>query len=120
MTVGLTRDSGWQVGVSRIIDCSVDRVWTALVESPEIWLGHGARLPSEPGKPWAASDGTCGELRSWHHHDRVRLTLRRPGDPSDSTVQVTVRPAGSRTTVRFHQERMRDAEQRAARRPALR
>jgi len=62
MTVGLTRDSGWQVGVSRIIDCSVDRVWTALVESPEIWLGHGARLPASresPGRPAMGRAVSC-------------------------------------------------------------
>lgn len=116
MTVGKTRDAGWQVGASRTLHHPLDRVWTTLAEHPELWLGPGTGLPTEPGEPWTADDGTCGELRSRHHQDRVRLTLRRPGDWHDSTVQVTVRPAGSRTMVRFHQERMRDADERSARR----
>lgn len=124
MTVGKTRDAGWQVGVSRTLDHPLDRVWATLVEHPDLWLGPGTGpptepgtgLPTEPGESWTADDGTCGELRSRHHQDRVRLTLRRPGDSHDSTVQVTVRPAGSRTMVRFHQERMRDADERSARR----
>jgi len=148
MTVGKTRDAGWQVGASRTLHHPLDRVWTTLVEHSDLWLGPGTGLPTEPGtglptepgtglptepgtglptepgtglptepgESWTADDGTCGELRSRHRQDRVRLTLRRPGDSHDSTVQVTVRPAGSRTMVRFHQERMRDADERSARR----
>ena len=42
--------------------------------------------------------------------------MRRPDDPHETTVQVTVSPAGAGTIVRFHQERMRDADERASQR----
>ncbi|MDN5929714.1 MAG: SRPBCC domain-containing protein, partial [Pseudonocardia sp.] len=64
MTIGKTRDAGWQVGASRTLGHPLDRVWTALVESPELWLGPGAALPLEAGQAWTAGDGACGELRS--------------------------------------------------------
>lgn len=44
MTVGKTRDAGWQIGASRTMDHPLARVWTALVESPDLWLGPGAYL----------------------------------------------------------------------------
>lgn len=116
MTVGKTRDAGWQIGASRTLDYPLDRVWSTLVESPDLWLGPGAVLPREVGQPWTASDGRSGQLRSRREHDRVRLTMRRPDDPHETTVQVAVRPIGRRTTLRFHQERMRDADERAAQR----
>ena len=114
MTVGRTRDAGWQIGVSRTLDSPPDRVWTVLLEDPGLWLAPGARLPDEVGAAWVAQDGTQGELRG-RRHDRVRLTVRRPG-AHETTVQVSVVPSGARTSVRFHEERMRDADERAARR----
>lgn len=39
-----------------------------------------------------------------------------PGEDHATTVQVTVRPTATGTTVRFHQERMQDASERARRR----
>ena len=117
MPVGKTRDAGWQIGVSRTLAHPLDRVWTVLVENPDLWLAPGVDpLPAKVGEPWTGSDGTCGELRSRRDHDRVRLTLRRPADPHETTVQVTVSPAGAGTIVRFHQERMRDADERTSQR----
>ena len=42
--------------------------------------------------------------------------MRCPDDPHETTVQVTVSPAGAGTIVRFHQERMRNADERASHR----
>lgn len=42
--------------------------------------------------------------------------MQREGGSHETTVEVAVTAAGARTTVRFHEERMRDADERAARR----
>ncbi|OZC58865.1 activator of Hsp90 ATPase 1 family protein [Rhodococcus sp. RS1C4] len=110
--VGKTKDAGWEIGVSKTLPFTVDQVWAALVDSPDLWLGSGAKIPHSKGEPWSAEDGTTGELRSRTHFDRVRLTWRPATWSHDSTVQVAVRASGERTMVRFHQERLADAEER--------
>ncbi|MFF4653776.1 SRPBCC domain-containing protein [Streptomyces sp. NPDC001380] len=115
---GLTRDAGFQIGVSRTLPLPPEAVWRFLVsaEGTALWLGHGAVLPSERGAAWTAADGTSGELRSRHEGSRVRLTRRPAGPGAESTVQVTVIPRGEGATVRFHQERLADAAGREERR----
>jgi len=113
MPVGRTQDAGWQIGVSRT-DHPLERVWDALVTSPDLWLGPAAELPTELGQAWTASDGSGGELRGRRERERIRLTMHRgtghgvpPDKPGhETTVQVTVVATGSRTRVRFHEERM--------------
>jgi len=114
--VGLTKDVGWNVGVSRTLPHDPDHVWATLV-SPDglaVWLGEGAQLGEARGDAWSAGDGTTGELRSLRPGDRVRLTWRPPGRATDTTVQVAIRAAAGGTSVRFHHERLADAGEREA------
>lgn len=37
--VGVTRATGWQIGVSRTVPLALDEVW-ARVEDPTAWLGE--------------------------------------------------------------------------------
>ncbi|WP_459644223.1 SRPBCC family protein [Kineococcus sp. NUM-3379] len=117
--VGLTQDAGWQIGVSRTVDHPVEEVWGFLT-SPAgraVWLGHGVDVLDGRGRAYRTADGTAGEVRSLHDHDRIRLTWRPEGWDHDSTVQVTVRAAGAgRTVLRFHQDRLADAAERARQR----
>ena len=119
--VGLTRDAGWEIGVSRTFPYAREAVWDFIISQAglTLWLGAGARL-GEPGQEYTTRDGTTGELRSLRPVDRVRLTWQPRGWIRESTVQVTVSPAGSRddpkTTLRFHQERLTSAEEREGQR----
>ena len=117
MPVGKTKDAGWEIGVSRVVDCSVEEAW-ALVTSPEgldVWLG--GPLPPSVGDGYETAGGVRGELRSLRPLDRVRLTWQPPGWSHDSTVQVAVSPAPSgRATLRFHQERLAGPDEREAQR----
>lgn len=88
MPVGRTKDAGWQIGVSRTVPLSMDDVWARL-EDVESWLGEPA-----------------DDVRSHRPHDRIRVGWH------GTIVQVAVRPAATGTSVRFHQERLPDAEAR--------
>ncbi len=114
MPTGKTKDAGWQIGVSRTIAHPIDAVWDLLTrdEGIAIWLGRGARLGAGKGASYETDDGTRGEVRSFHHHDRVRLTWQPASWDHDSTVQVAVQGKGDRTLIRFHQERLADATER--------
>ena len=112
---GHTKGAGWEIGVSRTVAFPLEEVWDFLT-SPEgaaVWLGAGVQRLDEPGQAYQTAAGTSGEIRSFHPHDRIRLTWQPPGWAHDSTVQVTVTSAGGgRTMVRFHQERLADAAER--------
>ncbi|PWS45626.1 activator of HSP90 ATPase 1 family protein [Streptomyces sp. ZEA17I] len=114
MPVGLTRDAGWEIGVSRTLHQPPQAVWEFITgpEGVALWLGAEGPLPAEKGAPYRTADGTEGEVRSYRPGRRVRLTY------GPSTVQVTVTPGSSegRAVLRFHQERLASAAEREERR----
>nr|MDT0666443.1 SRPBCC domain-containing protein [Micromonospora sp. DSM 115978] len=117
--IGRTKDVGFEIEVSKTVPYPVDAVWQFLVSRDGVsrWLGDGARLPASKGERYETADGTTGELRSLRSGDRVRLTWRPPGRSHDTTVQVTVSASGSgKTVLRFHQEWLADAAERASQR----
>ncbi|ULR50507.1 SRPBCC domain-containing protein [Streptomyces deccanensis] len=108
-STGLTKDAGWQVGVSRTLPQSPAAVWE-FISGPrglELWLGAGARLTPEPGAEYETDAGATGEVRGYRPGDRIRVTY------GDTTVQVAVSAAGGgRSVLVFHQERMAGPEER--------
>lgn len=120
---GLTKDAGWQIGVSRTLPCPADGLWDFLNSEPgrALWLGGGSGLPAEPerGTGYRTEDGTAGQVRG--HRARpgggLRLT-RRPAGGRESTIQVTVTPAATpgRAVLRLHEERLASAAEREDRR----
>lgn len=114
MPRGMTKDAGWQIGVSRTLPVPLDRAWGLLTsaEGAALWLGEGAELPTEPGRTFNADDGSSGELRSFRPGDRVRVKWHPAGWAHDSTVQVSVSGGDDKTTIRFHQEHLVDADER--------
>ncbi|MET8505572.1 SRPBCC domain-containing protein [Streptomyces sp. NPDC014779] len=114
MPTGLTKDAGWQIGVSRTLPHPPAVVWD-FISGPEgiaLWLGPGAALAPERGAPYRTADGVAGEVRGYRPGDRIRVTH------GTTTVQVALAPAaeGSRTMLRFHQEHLASAEERERRR----
>ena len=111
--VGRTRDVGWEIGVSKTIDCPIGALWD-FITSPEgtaIWLGDGVTLAPKQG--YETATGTHGETRSLHELDRIRLTWWPAGWSHDTTLQLTVRSvAKTRTRLGIHQERLADATER--------
>jgi len=118
MPTGLTKDAGWQIGVSRTVNLPLDDVWEFMI-SPRavgIWLGEGAELPAARGDAITTADGSTGELRSLRPLDRVRLTWQPQGSDHDTTVQLAVTGGETSTVIRFHQERMVDEAERTRQR----
>jgi len=112
--IGMTKGAGWEIGVSLTLDHPVDAVWS-LLTSPAgiaIWLGEGVRFTGVKGEPYETTDGTVGEVRSFHRNNRIRLTCRPPDWDHETTVQLAVQPNGERTRLTLHQERLADADER--------
>ncbi|MCX0241666.1 SRPBCC family protein [Streptomyces drozdowiczii] len=114
MPTGLTRDAGWQIGVSRTLHHPPSVVWD-FISGPEglaLWLGSEAALAPERGAPYRTAAGVTGEVRGYRPMDRIRVTH------GTTTLQVAMTPAadGARTMLRFHQEHLASAEDRERRR----
>ncbi|ONI83097.1 activator of Hsp90 ATPase 1 family protein [Actinosynnema sp. ALI-1.44] len=113
--VGLTKDAGWQIGVSKTVDHPAPAVW-AFLTSPEgiaIWLGEGVTVLSDLGAGYETKGGVRGETRSFHNHGRLRLTWQPKDWKHETTLQLTVTPVGEgRARLGVHQERLADAAER--------
>ncbi|CAN5758391.1 SRPBCC domain-containing protein [soil metagenome] len=113
--MGRTKDAGWQIGVSRTVPHPVERVWDLLTsdEGTALWLGSGVTVDPQAGQGYETAEGTVGETRSHRSLDRIRLTWQPKDWDHETTVQVAVVPNGpDRTMIRFHQERLANAEER--------
>ncbi len=112
--VGRTKDAGWQIGVTRTVHADLDEVWDYLI-SPEgltTWLGPGLATPLEVGQQYRTDDDIQGEIRSLRPHDRVRLTWQPPDRTAHATIQIALTPTKTGCTIRFHTERLIDADER--------
>jgi uncharacterized protein YndB with AHSA1/START domain len=110
MPTGLTKDAGWQIGVSRTLPHPLPVVWD-FISSPgglALWLGPGATLTRQRGTPYQTDAGVTGEVRGYRPADRIRLTH------GTTTVQVALTPSadGARTVLRFHQEHLASTDER--------
>lgn len=115
MSVGQTKDAGWQIGVSKTVGRSAEEVWDFLTsaEGVAIWLGEGVTVHPEPGVGYETADGIRGETRSFREMDRIRLTWQPPGWSHDTTLQLAVGASGpGKAMLRIHQERLADAAER--------
>lgn len=114
--VGLTRDVGWQIGVSRAFPTTVETTWE-LLTSPaglQLWLGEGVPSPLTRGARYLTGQGTSGEVRSVRPLDHVRLTWQPEKRDTPATVQVAVASAPRGCSVRFHTEHLASQAEREA------
>ena len=116
-SVGLTRDTGWQVGLRRTIAAPVEEVWSKVFSTPGLtrWLGAGDFRDLTPGSHFKLKDGTECEVRVLKHHSHIRISWKPVGWSRPSLIQIRCLEAKSGTTVAFHQEHLPDADQRALR-----
>ncbi|WP_344428631.1 SRPBCC domain-containing protein [Amycolatopsis minnesotensis] len=92
--------------------------WDFLVgrDGVQIWLGPGTELPREGGVSYETANGTTGQVDRFTPGEAVRLTWRPKDWEHDSTVQLTVSASGQKTTVKFEQDSLADADERAEQR----
>lgn len=118
---GLTRDSGWEIGVRRTLPAPAEQLWTLLVSVTGLrcWLGELPDLAIAPKVTYQLADGTSGAFTVVKPGSHLRLTWRPAGWPRPSLIQVRVLPQGERAVVAFHQEQLPDEVAREQRRAAF-
>ncbi len=112
--IGQTSGAGFQIGVQKTLPVSVDKAWSLLVEGQgrDAWLGKTGPMKFRKGETYTAPDGRWGEVRSAVAGQRIRVTWCSPELEQPSTLQVYLLPSGENTSVRFHQERLSNMDER--------
>ena len=62
--IGLTQDSGWQIGVRRTILIPVGKLWEFMIskQGTDIWLGSDPKFHLQLGEVYELADGTTGKV----------------------------------------------------------
>lgn len=103
---------GWELGVRQTVDADQRFVWDFMLgDGLDIWLGV-KKLELAKGAPYTTNTGMRGQVRTFTMGDRIRMTWRAKGWDHDSVLQVTVREVREGTTIAFHQEQLKDRDER--------
>lgn len=113
--VGLTRDNGWQAGVRRTLPLSPEKAWDFLLspDAVNIWLG--GRNPIAADGKFKLPDGTRCEITVFQPASHLRMRWQPPDYAQPAILQVRLLPAGKKTVLAFHQEKLPDAAARKQR-----
>ncbi|MGH2906854.1 MAG: SRPBCC family protein [Solirubrobacterales bacterium] len=112
--VGSTTDADFQIGVQQTFPLDGDAAWD-LVTSPDgagEWLGADGPAPREPGDTVTSSDGHEYELRTIKPGERMRLRRTDGETGATSTVQLTLVPGKTGTSIHFHHDGLADGDER--------
>jgi len=98
-----------ELGLRRTVDAPIDEVWEYfVVDGVSTWLGN-TTLGLHKGDRYLTADGVAGAVLSRTDQLRLRLTWQPDDWEHDSTLQVTLMPADSGTTIGFHHEGLASA-----------
>ena len=88
--VGLTKDSGWQVGVRKTLPISPEKAWDFLFskEIIRVWLGEVPAFPLQVGSNFSLKDDTEVKITVLSPGSHLRLSFRTPGCERPSIIQV--------------------------------
>ena len=112
--VGQSSTADFQIGVQKTLGASQEEVWNLMMEGPgrDIWLGTIEDLEFRKGERYETAEGTRGEVRSAVAGERLRMTWESHELERPSTLQIYLAGSGEKTSVRFHQERLSNLEER--------
>lgn len=113
-TLGETASAGFEIGVQRSLPMSQEEAWNLITTPPgrDMWLGSVEQVEWAPGTAYETAEGTRGEIRSVEPGTRVRLTWQPRAWERPSTLQLYLQPRARGTAIRFHHEKLADAEAR--------
>lgn len=112
--IGQTKGAGFQIGVRRTFDVPVMRAWDVIISEKgiKLWLGDVSGMKWEKGETYITKDEIEGEIRVINPGSHLRITWWPKDWEKASTIQIRVIPNGERTTISFHQENLKGAQER--------
>jgi hypothetical protein len=116
-TVGLTENSGWQVGVRKTLPINPAKAWEFLLSSEmvNLWLGVLPDVQFQRGARFHLEDGTDVKITVLKPNSHLRMRFQPVNYTQPTLIQVRVIPSGENTVFAFHQEQLPDREARQER-----
>lgn len=111
--VGLTKDVGWQFGLSKTFHYTQEYLWDFMFSDIglKIWLGE-LKEELEIKTTYKTKDGIEGLVRIFTPYSHIRMNWKMKDWENTSTVQVRIIGNHEKTTLSFHQEKLLDNKQR--------
>ena len=112
--IGLTKDSGWQIGVRKALPVSLQKACEFLISRDAlcVWLGDLQELKIVKGTEFQLDDGTRGTITVFKPNSHIRLIWQPLEYTHPAIIQVRLISAGTKTVFAFHQEQLPSAEAR--------
>ncbi|MEM1002465.1 MAG: SRPBCC domain-containing protein [Bacteroidota bacterium] len=112
--VGLTKDSGWQMGVRKTMDKEFDKVWDFMFsdEGLKIWLGNVKTSQLKLGKEINFDNGVFGKIVVFKAFSHIRMKWKKSDWKNTSRLQLRIMRSKQKTVISFAQEMMLNKAQR--------
>lgn len=112
--IGYTKDSGFQTGVRKTFDVSVETAWDYLLSPSgiDIWLGPFEYDQLMPDRAFKTKNDLAFKITTFKPYSHVRLSWKPEYWANVSALQVRVINAKGKATVSFHQDKLLDVCQR--------
>jgi uncharacterized protein YndB with AHSA1/START domain len=112
--IGQTKSSGFQIGIRKTYEISIEKVWDFLFSERgiNIWLGEIKSEGFELDKPYKTEDDIEGEIKILKPYSHIRLTWKPNEWTNISALQIRVIDLKGKTTISIHQDKLLDSEQR--------
>jgi uncharacterized protein YndB with AHSA1/START domain len=111
--VGLTKDAGYQFGIRKTFPVSVEEAWDFMFSKKGLktWLGD---LDQDlmVKNPFKTGNGISGVVRILKPYSHIRMNWKKKPWNNISTLQIRFIRDNSKTTISFHQEKLKDSMQR--------
>jgi len=114
--IGLTKQRGFQVGARKTFPIPLEQAWEFLLspEGGKFWLGEPEESKAlEIGKTLISKEGIEAKISIYKPRSHLRMTWKHKAWKNTSILQIRVIPAGTKTTISFHQEKLSNEGQRA-------
>jgi hypothetical protein len=111
--VGLTKDAGWQFGLSKTFPYSQKYLWDFMFSDKglPIWLGE-LNEELNINKAYKTKEGIEGFVRIFTPYSHIRMNWKKKNWENTSIVQVRVIGNEKKATISFHQDHLSDNNQR--------
>lgn len=111
---GQTRDSAFQVGVRRSFDIGTVEAWEWMMseEGVNTWLGNVNPEHLHEGRSFETEGGLKCAIQVVEPNSHIRLTYKPETWENATLLQVRVIRRDRKTSISFHQDQMKNDEQR--------
>jgi activator of HSP90 ATPase len=114
--VGLTKNSGYQISVTKIFNVSYDTMWDFILseEGINIWLGKSDMIDFELNTPFKTLTGIEGQLKSFKPGVNFKLTWKAADWTNTSKVEIRIDNKNGRARLGILQSFLTSLDQRSS------